>query len=475
MKILRIYFFITVILISMSASSQKLWTLEDCINYAYANNIQIKQQSLNVEAAKDNLLQSKAGLLPDINGSASSYYNYGRTVDRFTNEFATDRVRSDNFYLSSSITLFNGFQLLNNIKKSKLDLMSSEYEVEKMKNDISLNVATAYLQVLYSKELLEIAKQQLDITEQQVERTKKLVDAGSVANGSLLDIEAQMATEEMNVVQAQNSVDMNYLTLTQMLELPGKEGFDIEKPLIEVIDSALSSVDVEKVYNSALAARPEIKSAEIKLESSVKSVAIAKGGRSPVISLGGSFGTGYSDARREVKDIQFYEDTIGYTAEASPVYVLTSIPTYDYSLIPYNDQINDNLNKSIGIGISIPLFNNLRITTNISQSKLAAQNAEYNLQLAKNQLRKDIQQAYSDAQAALKKYNAAVKSVDALKESFRYAQQKFDLGMLTSVEYNEAKNKLAKAESDLLQAKYEYVFRIKILDFYQGNTLSFNK
>jgi len=456
------------------ANAQKIWTLQNCIDYALANNIQVKQQMLSEQLAKITLFQSKTGLLPSLNAAASHAYNYGKTIDMYTNNFATAKVQSDNFYLSSSVTLFSGFQLLNTVKQNRIDLQASQYDLEKMMNDISLNIATAYLQILYDIEILNIAESQLDITNQQVIRTEKLVEAGTVAKGNLLTLEAQAATEDLTVVTAQNNLDLAYLTLTQMLDITTTDSFDIDVPkLVIPADSSLLTKP-SAVYAIAMGVQPDIKSAELKVKSAEIGLSIAHGMRSPTISLRGSYGTGFSGASKQlIPGSQQLSglDTIGYTSEIIPAYVVSPHFSYQTETIPFGDQIKDNVNKSISFSLNVPIFNGWQTNATISKAKIAIQSAEYTLQTTKNTLYKSIQQAYADAVAALNKYKSSQKSVAALKEAYKYSEQKFNVGLVNTTDYNDAKNKLAEAESNLLQAKYEYVFRLKILDFYMGKPI----
>jgi outer membrane protein len=464
--------FLIALFLFFSVNAQKTWSLQNCIDYALANNIQIKQQQLSEQLAKVNLFQSKAGILPGINGGISHAYNYGKTIDMYTNQFASSTVQSDNFYLSSSVTLFSGFQLLNNIKQNKIELLASQYDLDKMMNDLSLNISTAYLQILYNIELLNIAENQIGITNQQVIRTKKLVEVGTLAKGSLLTLEAQAATEDLAVVNAQNNLNLSYLTLTQMLDISAVDSFKITIPLLELPAESSLLTKPEQIYSIALEKQPEIKSAEMKVKSSEISLSIAHGLRSPALSLRATYGTGYSGASKRLKGAQVNGlDTIGFIEQAPPVYVVAPGFTYQYENIPFKDQFNDNVNKSISLNLSIPIFNGWQTNTAISKAKIAIQNSEYTLQTTKNTLYKSIQQAYADAVAALNKHKSSQKSVEALKESYKYAEQKFDVWLLNTTDYNDAKNKLTEAESNLLQAKYEYVFRLKILDFYMGKPI----
>ncbi len=457
--------------IATEAHTQKVWSLEDCITYAYQNNIQIKQQELNTDIKKYDLLQSKAALLPNLNASASHTYNFGRTIDMYTNDFATSRVQSNNFYISTGVTLFNGFQLLNTVKQQMIEKQVSEYELEKLKNDISLSIATAYLQVLFNYEIRDIRLNQYEISEQQLQRTILLVDAGTLSKSNQLAIEAQLAADNLQYVNAQNQLALSYLTLTQMLDLPSTDDFEIERPLIDITLLNFPSQTPEYIFNTSLILQPEIKTAELKLKSAYKSLSIARSTISPNLSLRASYGTGYSGASKEITDVVLFDYIpIGYTQSQEIVYG----PSFNYitQVKPFKEQLDDNLNQSVGFTMTIPIFNGLQSRTSINKAKILIKNAEYNLQNTKNQLNKSIQQAYADAKSAYNRYLASLKSVEAYEESFKYTEQKFNLGMLNSLEYNDAKIKLSNAKSELLQSKYEYLFRLKILDFYQGKPIS---
>jgi len=301
------------------------------------------------------------------------------------------------------------------------------------------------------------------------------VEAGTMARGSLLTIEAQLAQEEKQIVDAENLLDLNYLTLAQMLDLPDVEGFSILRPDIRIPDDPGLRESPDEIYGYALTHQPAIRSAELRMESAARDLDIARGFQSPSLAVQGSWGTGYSGASQEVSDTRIIGvDTLAYTAEATPVPVV--VPALEYSLqtIPFKDQIDQNNNKTVGLYLTIPIFNGFQARTAISRARLGILNAEYNLELQRNSLRKDIQQSHADAQAALKRHRAANRSRNALAESFSYTEQKFNVGMVTSVEYNDAKNKLAQAESEVLQSKYEYVFRRTILDYYLGKPITLN-
>src|SRR3989339_782587 len=280
---MRYKFIVPIVFVFLSSFSfsQEKWTLERCIEYALKNNIQIKQQELNSEYAKNNLRQSKLNILPTVNGSAAQNYSWGRSVDRFTNTFSEDRTMSVNFGLSSSITVFNGFQNYNTVRQKNFDMMAGLQNLEKAKNDISLSISSSYLQILFNLEFLEIAKSQLDITKLQVERTKKLVDAGSVANGNLLQVEAQAAQEDLQVVNAENNLTLSYLTLIQLLDIDSVEFFQIDKPDFENFDMSAALLTADLVYLEAEKNLPQVRASEYSLRSAESGLALARGNMSP--------------------------------------------------------------------------------------------------------------------------------------------------------------------------------------------------
>lgn len=455
----------------VAAQPANVWTLEDCVEHARENNLRIQQQRLGVDIARENLRQSQATRFPSLNAGASHSYNWGRTLDPVTNEFVTDRVQTNNFNVSSGLTLFSGFQIRNSIERDRYQLESTRLDVETMENDISLAVASAYLQILFSKELVEVTASQLEITRQQLERTEKLVDAGTLARGSLLNIEAQLASEEVQLVNAENQLRLAYLDLMQLLDLREDMDFAIEVPDIDILPSETTDFSPLQLYDTAVQIQPDVRSAEMQVMGAEKGYEIARGGRYPQLTLRGSMGTGYSEARLEISDmIETDPEQIGQTASGEAVFA----PSFDVEtrVIPFWDQIDENLNRSIGLNLQIPIFNSFQVRTNISQSKISLENARLQRQIVRDELYKTIEQSHQDAHAALQRYKATEKNVEALEESFRYTEERFNVGMVNTLEYNDAKNRLAAAQSELLQAKYEYVFRVQILDFYIGNPLT---
>ncbi len=419
-------------------AQDKKWSLEDCIRYAIDNNIQIKQQVLQTRIQKNSLAQAKLNLLPIINGSATHSYSFGRALDQNSYTFYNQTLLTDYFYLGGSTNLFSGLTNYNTIQKSKYELLASEQDLQKIQNNVSLNVALAYLQILLNKELVSANEDQLNISLQQIEKTRKLVDAGSVAKGNLLQIESQAAQEELSLITVKNQLETSYLTLTQLLEIQSPEGFEIVVPEIDVDQNSAVTGDIESIYKTASETRPEIKSSELNLAASQYNLKIAKGGRSPVLALDHSWGTRYT--------------------------YINNIP----GQMSFDDQMKNNKSYGLGFSLNIPILNGWMVNKNVANSKLAVENNQYTLEATKKQLYKDIQQAYTDAVAALKKYNASLKAVNSAEESFRYTEQKFNVGMIAPVDYNAAKTQMLTAQSDMAQAKYEFIFKTKVLDFYKG-------
>lgn len=454
------------------AQERTVWSLEDCVNHALENNLRIQQQKLGVEVARENLQQSQANRLPSLNANASHNYNYGRMLDPITNEFSTERVQTNNFSLSSGMTLFSGFQVRNNIERDRFDLLTREYDVATMENDISLAVASSYLQILFAREMVEMAANQLEISRQQVDRTAKLVDAGTLARGSLLTIQAQEATEELQLVNAENQLRTAYLDLMQFLDLREDVDFEVEVPEVELIPSETIEFSPMQIFDTAAQIQPSIISADMQVASAEKTHEIARGGRYPRLALSGSMATGYSEARLRVVDANDLDPKYAGQTGSVEALIAPKFTGVETEVIPFRDQIDKNLNRSIGVFLQIPIFNNFQVRSNINRTQISLENSRLQRQIIRDQLYKIIEQAHQDAHAALQRYRATEKNVQALEESFRYTEQRFNVGMVNTIEYNDAKNRLSAAQSELLQAKYEYVFRVQVLDFYIGRPIS---
>ena len=453
--------------------SQHKWTLEECINYALDNSIELQQQKISMAINKNNLTQAKLSLLPSLSVSANHNYMRGHTIDPFTNEFIPNKSNTENFSVSSSVTLFNGFRMLNNVKYQKFNFLSSVENLKKTTNTISLNIASAFLQILYAKESLRLSEEQYETNKLQVENSRKLYNAGSVSVDNYLDAQAQLANANLQVVNAENTLKMAVLSLIQLMNLPADslDNFDVVVPDVEDLSNESLLLPLDTLVKKAIAVLPDYKAAEYNLHSKEYSLKMAQGNRSPRVFLSVSYGTGYSDTRKKGS----YSPVIvpvGFVAtDSTPVYGWQM--QYNEEPYPFADQLNDNKSATVSLGVSIPIFSGYQTSTQIKNARLSLYSAKLEMQNTYNNIYKSVVQAYNDAKAALNKYNAAKKSLEAQKTSFENLSKKFSVGMVSYVDFNVAKNNLFKAENDMLQAKYEYVFKLKILDFYIGKPLNF--
>jgi len=452
------------------------WSLQKAIDYALEHNLQVKLSALNTEVSKIRLKENRAAQLPNLTGNVSESYNTGRSIDPFTNNFVEQKIWATNTSLNSNVTLFSGFQLKNQVQQGRIDLQASQADLAKAKNDMILNIVTAYMQVLFNDELLTTAKLNLSTSQSQAVRAEKLYKAGSVAETNVLEINAQVASDELNVINAQNNKDIAELNLMQLLDLQDKSNFEVEKPQIPEPDQSVITFDAESVFETAQQIQPEIKAADLRTRSAMKGVDVARGAYYPRLVMAGSITTGYSSARKSTTlngfrfdPFVFYTDPSG----ASQTVVFTQSPNLVTSDYPFGKQFNDNIGRSVSVNLSVPIFNRFQARYGVQRSMVNVRQAELNLQLEKNNLRKKVEQAYADAIASQKKYTAAKKQLESFEKAFKNSEIRFNNGILNSTDFNVSKNNYIKAQSDIIQAKYDYTFKLKILDFYQGKPITF--
>ena len=419
--------------IFISIQAQQIWSLEDCIDYALKNNISLKQSELNIELNKNEYFQSKMELLPSVNISNSFNNNRGRYINPFTNEFDEEVSSSLNLSYNSNFSLFNGFKNINQIKKAANESLKSIYDLESAQNDLISSIALSYLQILFNEELYQTSESQLDLTKIQENRIKTLVEAGSIAQGELLNIQSQLALEEQQLIQAENQLNLSKLQLAQLLELNQYENLNVLKLDIKVPIFKIQN-NINTDYAIALNTQSSIKSSELQINSAIYDLKIAKANYLPNLSIGYRISTLYLD---NVND-----------------------------MFTFNEQLENNQQSAIYLSLNIPIFNKWSVRNSVAQSKIQIENSQLNAQQAKNQLRKNMEQAYADQLAAYKKYQATQKAVIAFKEAFTYINERYELGMVNSYEFNESKNKLITAESDELRAKYDLIFKVKLYEFY---------
>jgi outer membrane protein len=461
------------------AQTGKQWSLKECVDYAFQHNISIKTQQNAVQTNKNNQFQSKMNLLPGASASASqSYSGGGRSVDPFTNTIVVDQTfRSNNFSVGANWALFRGFQNINALSQSALTTKASEFDVETQKNTISLNVVSAYVNMLAGYEQVTVAEEQLKLTQAQVERTQKLVNAGASAEVNLLNLKAQLATDELNLITAQTSLDLARLQIQQLMQKPVEENFEIDRPQLNVPNSASLAENPQQIYQTAEKALPQVKAAETRIQSANQNIRITKGGFSPTLDMQFGYFTNYSGlatkfaitGAEERLSQYYYRDANNAVV---PVYQVAPIGTSEK--IGFNSQFRDNLRQSLSFSLNVPIFSNWQNHTNLSNAKIQRYNAELNAQTTKNTLRQEVEQAWLDARTASKRYESTQKQVQSLKEALRANEQRLNVGAINSVDYTQSKTNLARAESDLVRAKYDLVLRIKLLDFYLGKGLDLN-
>lgn len=423
--------------VTLSSMAQNGWTLRQCIEYAIENNVTIQRAENLAEQTKVTVNTSKWARLPNLSGSASHNYNWGR-AELADNTYINSDGTTSSFNLSTNIPLFTGFELPNQYALSKLNLLASIEELNKAKDDLSINIASAYVQVLFNKELYAVALEQVALSKEQYNRMLRLEEVGKASAAQVAEAKARVAQDEMSAVQADNNYQLSLLDLSQMLELPTPEGFSLATPDDEPGFEPLTPPDA--IFLDAVNMKPEILAAQYRLEGSEKNIRIAQSGHYPTLS----FNAGLSSS--------FY--TVGGHAGED-----------------FFTQLDNRFRKSLGFSLSVPIFNRFATRNRVRTAKLQQMNYSMQLDEAKKGLYKEIQQAWYNAVAAESKYNSSVAAVDANEESFRLMGEKFENGKATSVEYNEAKLNLMRALSDRIQAKYDYMFRSKVLNFYKGEPI----
>jgi outer membrane protein len=423
-----------------SAQQPEQWSLKDCIEYAKENNLSIKQQNLNAEYRQNIYEQKKLDKIPSVNGNVGYQLSFGRVPDETTYRYVDQTTQFGRFSIGSSVPLFQGFSLQNQINRDKANWQAARQELEAAKNDLALNITSLYLQVLFDKELLEVAQGQYEVAKEQVENTQKLVDAGRVAEGNLLEIKSQAAREALTVTQMQNNRTMSLLSLAQALDLEEPGNFDIVIPEIpELQESTLAAPGA--LFNQAVEIMPQIEASEYNLESNRFALKAAKGQLYPSISMDAGWSTNVSKSESSVN-------------------------------FDFKNSFSDNATQYVGLTLRIPIFNGMSARSNVKNTKLNIQSAQHDLNLQKQALRKEIQQAYADAQAAFQKYTSARVAVESYEESLRYTEKKYAVGLVSPVDYSVARTDYLRSQSDLLQSKYEYVLRTKVLNFYTGDALN---
>jgi outer membrane protein len=470
----------SVLAFGQPSDTSNVWDLKQCIDYALANNLNVKRSTYGVESAELDYKQSKWAMLPNLNGSLSYGYNWGRSINPVTYEFTTQELNSLNPSLNSNITLFNGLRIQNSIKQFDAAYKGSKEDLAKTKNDLILNIANLYINVIFNKEQLENARFLLRSSQAQLDRVKRQVAAGSLPRSEELNLDAQVATNEVNVINQENAVMLSLLQLKQALLIPASRPLDVALMDIEVQDLVLEQ-SRDEVYEVARQTMPEIRSANYQVLSSTYAAKAAKGSLLPRLSLGGSIASNYSSASDRPRFVPDGGDPIVTTqpigfVEGTNQQVLTLVSQpsgTNESSYGRRDQLKDNLYRSLGLTLSIPLFNNMQSNYNWQRAVINRETAEITAKETDQTLRQNVETAYNNAIAASKTYNSSLRQVQAREEAFRMMEQRMSAGAANSFEFQVSQNDLFRAKTDLTRAKYDFIFRKKVLDFYQGKPLEY--
>lgn len=458
----------------LQLSAATPWSLQQCLERAEQRNLSVRNAELDAQLAERAKEQAYWSFLPNLNAAATHGYNWGQTIDRFTNTFATDRVRSNNFYLSSEVALFQSGRKHRELEVAKLDEEAAKRGFEAARNDIRTEVARAFINVLGLRERLVVAEQQIALTNEQIAVTRAMVEAGRVPRSEVYDNEAQLAQEEYSATDLRNQVDLALLSLGQLLQLDPEEmnDFDIAAPAVEATAVVEPRVAEGEVMARVLADNPAYARAQIVVNSADQQVRIARTQGLPTISMNASMGTGYSGRNLEGVGplIMLPPSMIGATAGGEAVY--SPNYTQDTRVRAFGNQWSDNLNESVGLTLSVPIFNNMRARYGIEQAKVGLERAKIERDVRRNNLQVDVQNAITAQRGAYRQYESARRAVSAAEESMRYAQERFEHRTGTAIELNTAKARVQRSTADLINAKYTYLMAAMALEILQGRNVA---
>ena len=437
---------LTLLAINISVNAQEKWSLLQCIEYAMANNISVKQIDLRTKTAELDVKQSKLGQIPGLSFNGGPIYNSGRTQNPTTFSLSTQSYLSANMQLQSSADIFNWFSKRNTIAANEWELLAAKAGTDKLKNDIALAVANLYLQILLGKEQEKIAGIQLQQSLAQLSNTRKLVDAGSLPELNAAELEAQVARDSSTVITARGSVIQNTLSLKAYMALDAAAAFEIETPPVDKIPvEKIADLQPESVYALAMANMPQQRVNDFKIKAAQKTSAALRGNLYPTISIFGSLGSRYAN---------FYNTPPGF-------------PKSD----PFFPQLNENFSQSVGLSLRVPIFNGYISQTNYQKSKVTIRNQQLQKDLDDQTLKQDIYQAYNAALISLEKYNAGKKAVETAERTLNFAQKRYEVGIMSTFELITNQNNLFSVKLQNALNQYDYIFKMKVLEFYQGKGL----
>lgn len=457
---------------AVHADAQTSYTLQQCVDVALKNNINVRQRELNLSSAEADRFQSKMAILPSLNGQVTHNYNTGFAINPITNATQRDvTFRSNNFGLNAQMNLFNGFQNTNNIRMQQANAKAVEMDVVAAKNNLALNVANAYMQVLLNTEIVQARGEQANATKSQVERQAKLYEYGSVNRVKYLQVKAQYANEESQRVLAQTQLDQSYLTLWQLMNIAPDTNNRIARPDSNSLAVENVTQRADEIYNEFVSKSPEVLAAKRRSEAARMNYNMALGGRSPRLTLNAGLNSFYTtQSQRGLGSASVTPQQIGIDSTGIPVYTLfTSYQNME--TVPFRDQFDRNLGRFVGFTLSVPVFNNWQVNTNIRKQRINQTISELNQKQAELDLYKNVNQAYLDFKSTQKRYDASLDNYESNREALALAESQFNLGAMNASDLIVSKNLFLQAETSMLQAKYELLFRRKVIDFYLGKPL----
>ncbi|MCW3078774.1 TolC family protein [Segetibacter sp.] len=449
--------------------NERRLTLKQCVDAAINNNLQVRQGDLQMQTSAVSLKQAKSNVLPDLFGNLGHGFNQGRSIDPFTNSYINQQILFASYSLGSSVVLFNGFQLKNLIKQNSLSYEANKMDLQQIKDNVTLNVILAYVQILNNEEQFQQSLISAEVTRKQVQRLTVMHDAGAIPPAQLYDLRGQLATDELTIVNNRNVLNAARLSLAQLMNVPFASSLAVER--VSVDSLALQyNTDPKALYEASVRQLAIVKAAELRTQSATKGVQVAKGIAYPTVGLNGSFNTNYSNAATRDIFVNSQEIASGdyVSVGGSKVPVITTRPTFTSQKIGYGDQFNNNYNTSLFLSIQVPILNRSRAKNRIALAKIDLKNAQVVAETVKTQLSQNIEEAYFNMTAASEKYQVLQRQVDDFSESYRTAEVRFNAGAINQIDYLIAKNNVDRARANSISTRYDYIFRLKILDYYQG-------
>lgn len=468
-----VLFALTSCMIQAQTSS---WSLEKCIEYARQNNLSLRQAQYDIRSAELNIQENKYSRLPALSAGARAGYQFGRTIDPTTNSFNNERIGFNSFSLDANATIYGGGFINNSIKQSELNTRAARLDAEATSNNLALDVAAAYLNILLAEEQLANAGKNLELSEDQLEQTDKLIRAGSVPANDRLDILSQIAQNERAIIEAENAVVIGYLNLKQLMQLDPEEDLKIVRPeFIELPENAdPQAIGLEEVYSAALQTQPQVRAADLRIESAQVSEAIAQSGFLPTLTLFANLNSNFSSAfRSPIFETQRIPQTVFIDGTPVTIEFQSQVPV-DNEQIAYTDQIDQNFGQVVGLNLNIPIYSRHTNRINKERARISKLNAEVGSVQQRQLLEADVQRAITDTRASFNSYKAAQRSVDAAEMAFDNAQKRFDLGAINTLQFATARTTLDQARIELIRSKYQYLFNLKTIDFYMGKALELN-